>query len=61
VPRKLEKTNGEGECWFDIEDTSQSAGTHMVVVFKLGCTMAIKFVNYAGSPLQETVEVVKLW
>jgi len=57
----FEKTNGEGECWFDIEADSQSAGTYLVMVFKLGCTMAIKFVNYADSPLQETVEVVKLW
>jgi hypothetical protein len=57
----FEKTNGEGECWFDIEDNSPSAGTYLVVVFKLGCTMAIKFVNYIGSPLQETLEVVKLW
>jgi hypothetical protein len=57
----FEKTNVEGECWFDIEDNSRSAGTYLVIVFKLGSTMAIKFVNYAGSPLQETVEVVKLW
>ena len=57
----FEKTNVEGESWFDIEADSQSAGTYLVMVFKLGCTMAIKFVNYADSPLQETVEVVKLW
>jgi len=55
----LEKTNEYG--WFNIVEDTHPAGTYLVVTFKLGCLPAMQIVNYTGDPLQETIEMIKLW
>jgi hypothetical protein len=55
----LKKTNVGG--WFNVVAKSQPAGIYLVMVFKLGYPVAMKVVNYTGEPLQETIEVNKLW
>jgi hypothetical protein len=55
----LEKTNEYG--WFNIVEDTHPAGTYLVVTFKLGCLPAMQIVNYTGDPLQETIEMTKLW
>jgi len=55
----LKKTNVGG--WFNVVKKLQPAGIYLVMVFKPGYHVAMKVVNYTGEPLQETLEVNKLW
>ena len=55
----LEKTNVGG--WFNVVENGQPDGQYLVVVFKFGYFPAIQVVDYAGSAVQEMIEVRKLW
>jgi hypothetical protein len=55
----LQLTNTGG--WFNVEENSQPVGTYLVLVFKLGYHIAIHTVDYAGVPLQETIELTSWW
>jgi len=53
----LKKTNEWG--WFNIEKKSQSTGTYLVIVLKVGYPIGIQLVNYTGDPLKSTMEMSK--
>jgi hypothetical protein len=55
----LVETNVGG--WFNIFEDSQSMGTYLVIVFKLGYHLAVEFVAHTGEPLQEIIEMNKWW
>ncbi|MBW1839691.1 MAG: hypothetical protein JRI49_07110, partial [Deltaproteobacteria bacterium] len=55
----LKKTNVGG--WFNVEANSHLPGIYLVMVFKAGYSVAFQVVNYTGEPLEETVEMNKLW
>ena len=55
----LQLTNANG--WFNVEENSQPVGTYLVIVFKFGYHLAVHSVDYAGEPLQETIELTSWW
>ena len=55
----LKKTSVGG--WFNIVKNSQGEGIYRVILFKLGYSMAIQSVVYAGEPRQATIEMNKWW
>jgi len=52
------KTNEGG--WFSIPKGLQLNGFYMVAVIKAGYRMALQMVPYAGTSLQETIELNKV-
>lgn len=55
----FKQTNMGG--WFNIEKHFQLRGMYMVMVFKSGYNMAIKILNYAGDPLEASIEMTSWW
>jgi hypothetical protein len=55
----LKKTNVGG--WFNVVRDSQPNGKYLVVVFKLGYSLAMQAVDYTGEPLSDAIEMNKWW
>jgi len=45
--------------WCNIEENSQSEGDYLVIVLKFGYHIVVDLVNYAGDPIQKTIEMNK--
>jgi hypothetical protein len=56
---EIKKTN-VGGC-FNVAKKSQPNGIYLAVVLKFGYLPIIQVVDYAGEPLKETIEMIKLW
>jgi hypothetical protein len=54
---KVTRTGPGG--WFNLEEKLQSPGTYGILVFKLGYQMAVQFIDYQNTPLEETVRMRK--
>jgi len=56
---KVARTGPGG--WFNVAENSQAPGTYVIVIWKLGYQIAVQFIDYQGTPLEETVSVSGWW
>ena len=56
---KVSRTGPGG--WFNLEENSQAPGTYLIVILKLGYQIAVQFIDYQDTPLEETIRLSGWW